>query len=469
MGSQERPTLCRSEPPLLLPTADGPTPPEPLSALEFRRIGHLAQRSRIHPGLKPHMVAAVAFAPPGPPGAHLPPPGPAPTAPAPPAGPAFPNIPDDINGFIPESGIDSPVTDIVHPYIGEFPVPSAKMPEEKEFSPLDGATNVILEEKLASQLPELTEDQNIIISMAQDVFTGEATVDNPYKIKVQQQLTTATDPLDMDPNSEKIGYLDEFGYLVEWNKTKDKEGKDIMVTHARGEATYFTAISVVALASGNYRQDSWEAQNANTHISKFIDVLEHKSWGNMDEHGETHPIRHLAWVEYYGDGQMRNRPMSKDSFGQIVLACYYAYTCPNSSSQVRQQAQSLLNKWIKYLSRHQWRLHSNYIPKEFEASNKEFDNLFEDEKHKNKITSFGAETYSTFSLVGIAERACNALYEQPKEHWKYMSFLGESSLNWCSRRCTPTNVSRVSIQRKFCICLHMEVVLPPSTPIMDQL
>lgn len=77
--------------------------------------------------------------------------------------------------------------------------------------------------------------------------------------------------------------------------------------------------------------------------------------------------------------------------------------------------------------------------------------------------------WPTFSLVGIAERACNALYEQPKKHWKYMGFLAELSLNWCSRRCTPTNISRVSIQRKFCICLHMEVVLPPSTPIMDQL
>ncbi|KAK5045497.1 hypothetical protein LTR84_009115 [Exophiala bonariae] len=289
------------------------------------------------------------------------------------------------------------------------------MPEEKEFSPLDGPTNVILEEKLATQLPKLTDEQNIIISMAQDVFTSEATVNNPYKIKVQQQLATARDPLDMNPKSEKIGYLDEFGYLVEWNKIKDKEGKDIMATHALGEATNFTAIAVVALASGNYRQDSWEVQNANMHISKFIDVLEHKSWGNMDEHGETHPIRHQAWVEYYGDAQVRDRPMSKDSFGQIVLACYYAYTCPNSSSQVRQQAQSLLSKWIKYLSRHQWRLHSNYIPKEFEASDKKFDNLFEDERHQKKIMSFGQETYLLYPHELWALRNCAIEIAVPHE------------------------------------------------------
>jgi hypothetical protein len=138
--------------------------------------------------------------------------------------------------------------------------------------------------------------------------------DNEYKSKVQQQLTTVRDLSDLTSTLETTGYLDEHGYLIEWNKISDECGKQIMGPHAEGEATYFTAIALVALASGNYNQDSWEAQNANHYIENFLDVLENKSWGNKEASGETHPIRHPDWVEYYGNDQMRQRPLSKDSF-----------------------------------------------------------------------------------------------------------------------------------------------------------
>jgi hypothetical protein len=63
---------------------------------------------------------------------------------------AFPSIPDDINGFIPESGIESPSTDIVYPYTGTFLVPAVAMLDREEFSPPEVDNVYNLEESLDS-------------------------------------------------------------------------------------------------------------------------------------------------------------------------------------------------------------------------------------------------------------------------------------------------------------------------------
>ncbi|KAH7142735.1 hypothetical protein B0J13DRAFT_608069 [Dactylonectria estremocensis] len=400
MAVQESPPLNRNEPPLSLPDSERPTPPERPFVSDIRRFGTSEQMSLFGS----FQIAAVQ-----------------------PVASAFPSIPDDINGFIAESGIDSSPTDIVHPYVGTFPVPSAKMPEENEFSPLDLSNSVALKQKLTRQL---TEGEEELIDECEEFLMAQDTTVNDYKITVQQQLTAPRDPYNLDPKPEDVGYLDEHGYVVEWVKVKDKAGQDVLAADARGEATYFTAIAVVALASGNYLQDSWEAQNANLHISRFLDVLENKSWGNKDDKGDVHPIRHPEWVEYYGDDHIRRRPMSKDSFGQIVLACYCAYKCANSSAQVREQAHSLLNKWIIYLSRHQWLIHSNYVPDEFQTDGDEFVNLFDDEEHQHRITKIGKESFMLYPHELWALRNCAIEIGVPHEiilpNWAFSTGLNAS-------------------------------------------
>ncbi|CAG9983045.1 unnamed protein product [Clonostachys byssicola] len=129
------------------------------------------------------------------------------------------------------------------------------------------------------------------------------------------------------------------------------------------DATYFTAIAAAA-----YALDSYESPRENTNqvLGGLLDVLSEKSWGNRDSQGVTHPIRHPDWQEIHTSGIVRQRPMSKDAFGPIVAACYYAFNSPNTSGTVRVKAKNLINHWVTYLSTHNWTLHTNYLPGEFE-------------------------------------------------------------------------------------------------------
>jgi len=169
-----------------------------------------------------------------------------------------------------------------------------------------------------------------------------------YRDRVRQELFRQRGQNTNDP-----GFLDEFGYVVEFDNGHPT---------AQGEGTYFTALAVVALATGNYNSDGWESANANSLILKLFDVLTNKSWGNEGSDGFSHPIRHPAISEYDRNGvRIRNRPMTKDSFGQILSACYYAFNCPNSSDAVKSAARNLASKWLEYLAAHEWRIHSHYL------------------------------------------------------------------------------------------------------------
>jgi hypothetical protein len=204
---------------------------------------------------------------------------------------------------------------------------------------------------------------------------------------------------------EEVGFRDSFGYVVRY-----KDGK----REPPGEATYDTAIAVVALATSNYKQHTWEAEKTNLAIEELLDILLEKSWGNRDEFGRTHPIRHPDHFDYDGArNKIRARPLSKDSFGQILAAAYYAYQCPNSSGMVREKARALIQKWTDYLVLNQWRLHSNYIPGEFESiPNPGGDgdlckNIFD--KDGKQIDYVGLETFLLFpheiyALQNVASR-----------------------------------------------------------------
>lgn len=193
------------------------------------------------------------------------------------------------------------------------------------------------------------------------------------------------------------GYVDDFGYVVKFkgcNGSKD----------GIGEATLHTAIAIIALASGNYNRDQWEKLNANSHIQGFLETLLTHSWGNRDSLNREHPIRHPEDIDYAADGsEIRKAPLSKDSFGAIMAACYYSYDCPHTSVAVKQKARDLFQKWMDYLIAFQWRTHSSTHPSYFEgewekhncnSGGKECDykNIYSD-RNKGSKSFKGPETF----------------------------------------------------------------------------
>lgn len=164
------------------------------------------------------------------------------------------------------------------------------------------------------------------------------------------------------------GFRDQFGFIVDYS-----DG----VPDTEGEGVLHTAISAVALATGNFHQDPWESANANQHLQELLGALRDRGWGNQDGLGRSHPIRHPNVLEYNSAGNaFRNSPLTKDGFGAVVAACLYAYKCPNATDALRGDATSLIQKWIEYLVFSQWRTHSTYIPGEFEKEGKNYKNIF---------------------------------------------------------------------------------------------
>jgi hypothetical protein len=185
----------------------------------------------------------------------------------------------------------------------------------------------------------------------------------------------------LSPWQGTYGFQDSYGYIVD----RKTDG----AAETLGEATLHTAIAAVAIATGNVHQDPWEKAEADRVLGGVLDALTEHSWGNPDGLGRRHPIRHPDVFDYAADGtRIRNSPLTKDSFGAIVAACYYAYTGPHSSDAVRTKARALMAKWIEYLVLHQWRLHSSthpaYFEGEFECKDHEYVNIFSDAHRKPK-------------------------------------------------------------------------------------
>lgn len=171
------------------------------------------------------------------------------------------------------------------------------------------------------------------------------------------------------------GFRDPHGFIVGYS-TDGSIGSP-------GEATLHTAIAAIAIAAANYHQNSWE--DANARLYDLLKTLFERSWGNVDNSGEAHPIRHPDVFDFDADGtKFRNSPLTKDSFGAVLCACYYAYASPNTSLLVRDQAKQLLQKWVDYLARHQYRLHSSYIVGEFEKDGKNYANIFSGPNRETK-------------------------------------------------------------------------------------
>jgi|GEM_PF-1894446 len=210
------------------------------------------------------------------------------------------------------------------------------------------------------------------------------------------------------------GFQDKYGYIVD-----NDNGNPTRV----GEATLHTAIAVIALATGNYHQDSEEEKSINPSIKELLTTLLEHSWGNKDNFGREHPIRHPDKREFNIEGKdFRASPLTKDSFGAIIAAAYYAYTCPNSDQEVRILARNLMTKWTEYLILFQWRTHSTYIVGEFETrelegkKGKYYKYIFDNER-QGEVTYKGIESFMLWPHEIYALQNVDADLGIPTEHW----------------------------------------------------
>ena len=195
-------------------------------------------------------------------------------------------------------------------------------------------------------------------SETDNYLNASLTVHDPklsYINKVRDQLIAVRpDPQSTPPTA---GYRDVLGFVVDY-----RDGKPTSL----GEATYYTALAAVAFATFQFNPDEWAKAKANTSILELLSTLIEEGWGNKDHLGQKHPVRYPKDFDYDYRGQIiRARPLTKDSYGQIIAATHYAYICPNTSQEVKGKALHLLQMWIEYLSVNQWRTHSNYLVDEF--------------------------------------------------------------------------------------------------------
>lgn len=215
-------------------------------------------------------------------------------------------------------------------------------------------------------------------------------------------------------SSEMRGFRDNYGYIVHYNQG---------IPDKLGEGTLLTAITAIAIATGNYSMpESWERENANKYLKELLSTLLHQSWGNKDSFGRQHPIRHPDWHDYDTSGiQLRNRPMSKDSFGAIVVAAYYSFTSRYSDEEVRSIAYELIRKWSEYLIQFQWKTHSMFIREELEKDNEgkylhlRGYNPFE--KKFEKTSFLGPDSFMLWSHEIYALQNVAAKMGIPTSHW----------------------------------------------------
>ena len=226
-------------------------------------------------------------------------------------------------------------------------------------------------------------------------------------------------------------FRDRHGYVGEFHGSTG-------IVKGDGEATLFTAIAAIAIATDNYHQDAWESEHSNALLESLLQVLLNVSWGNRDRYGQEHPIRHPEWFDHDATGgKIRNSPMSKDAFGAIVAAAFYAYDSPHSSPEVRQLSRRLIVKWSEYLVNHQWRTHSNYIAGEFESREViERDGNGSEIKKGRSTTLFnrhgepkmalGPETFILMPHEIIALQNVAAHMGIPAAHWRPIEAMSPS-------------------------------------------
>ena len=235
-------------------------------------------------------------------------------------------------------------------------------------------------------------------------------------VSTEAYRQTARDELLARRSAGVTGFRDSYGYIVDYTNGQPD---------TLGEATLHTAIAIIALATGSYRPDSWEAAQANAMMEELLETVLVHSWGNKDSFGILHPIRHPDVYDYDEAGvRLRNRPMTKDGFNALVAAAYYAYDCPHSNDRVRSLARDLMSKWSQYLVLHQWRTHSNYLSGEFETDgHKKYKHIFsapepDPDPEKRRVSHAGPESFTLLPHEVYALKNCGARLGLVTAGWK---------------------------------------------------
>lgn len=210
---------------------------------------------------------------------------------------------------------------------------------------------------------------------------------------------------DRSESELRYKFRDQYGFVVNLNQG---------IPVPDGEATFWTAIAAV--------QSALDGDNASTALS--LNALLKYSWGNRDESGQLHPIRHPEVFWYNTNGtRIYQQPLSKDSIGAIISAGYYAYTASDSSPEVRQLGRDLIDKWFDYLVRNQWSTHADILHEELNNEpkpGKPKESIFSDIVNivqnpvsgafeESQVTYLGPESYlvlphERYALKNVASR-----------------------------------------------------------------
>src|SRR5262249_46030355 len=145
---------------------------------------------------------------------------------------------------------------------------------------------------------------------------GPHVTEQEYRDKVHRELLARR-------TDTQTGFRDAAGFIVDYSGGTPA---------TLGEGTLHTAIAAVAIAAGNFHPDAWETAEANDRLAELLEALRRRGWGNQDGLGRRHPIRHPEVFDFNSAGTaFRNSPLTKDGFGAVLAACYYAFKCPHSS------------------------------------------------------------------------------------------------------------------------------------------
>ena len=235
-------------------------------------------------------------------------------------------------------------------------------------------------------------------------------MESDYKQRVRRELLETR-------TGDTVGFTDDAGYVADFENG---------TLTTLGEGTLHTAIAAIALAADNFQQSEWETAEANNALLKRLKTLLDSSWGNVDGLGQSHPIRHPNVFDYDNDGnELRRSPMTKDSFGAIVVACLYSHRCPNSSDEVRATSVALIQKWIDYLVTHTWRTHSNFLVGEFESEEVDgeakYKNIFQ--KDGGRVMFKGPESFMLLPHEILALQNVGSTLGQVTSGWNILTAL----------------------------------------------
>ncbi len=205
------------------------------------------------------------------------------------------------------------------------------------------------------------------------------------------------------------------------HRFRDPWGYSVMVRaekiDGQGDATLKTALSAVAtaLAAGRASGSALTALNEDT--KAFLQTILSYSW---DAGGN--PIRHPTQLFYTAAGvPLMVRPMSKDSMGGIVAACYYTYTSSKIRSDVKAVARQLMQKYIDYLVANQFRLITAYNMQQIlgEIYTRNDDGTFSKPKRTEGPDTFTLLPTDVYALQEVAAKM--GFVTSAWNPWQYLS------------------------------------------------